>query len=115
MVEQKLDIIEKGSFKNIDLRKLDNGNHVIVEKLFLECMTKEFKNAQGQSYNFYPTRVKYGEEEVGMSFNKEEDAVAFNEVAGVGDKVKVNMTKEMYQDAKGQDRVARKFFFEKVE
>ena len=115
MVEQKLDIVEKGEYKNIDLRKLDNDNHIIVEKLFLECREQKATGRDGSSYTFFPTIVKYGEDEVGMVLPKEEVAKEFADIAGVGDKVKITLQKEMYVDKKGKDRVAKKYLFEKVE
>lgn len=116
MKEVKPIIVEKGQYKNLDLRETfkDNEDFVILEKGdFAEGMKLQGKNRQtGQAYDYYSCRAKAGEDEVSFLLY-EQDHERFAAIE-VGQKFKMSINKEMYQDKKGIDRVRKWYSFEPV-
>lgn len=98
MAEQELQIIANGEHKNINLKPklnkgiagLEEGNHVIVEKVFAEGYENDGKF--GKSYS---CKVKYKGEEVSFWLTEKEHEV-YKTIGGVEDKVKITLTKENY-------------------
>lgn len=85
--EQKISITPKGQYKNIDLKDIDNGNFIIVEKVFAEGMRFD-KGSGKDAYSFYVVKVKYLDEEVGFLLY-EEPHQEFARAGGIGDRVKI--------------------------
>lgn len=123
MTEQKLEIIENGQYKNINLKTkpenkktkkpmvpgIDKDNFIIVEKIYAEGY--ENPGNYGLSYS---CKVIYLGEEVSFWLDEEEHD-AYKEVGGVDDKVKITLTKEMLTNAKGRDYIKQILTFELVE
>ena len=121
MTEQKLEIttnqVRDKTYKNIDLRILENNASITIEKKFLGLREVNVPARNGKEpYSFYSGQVNYdGEENVGMSLSNKEVADSFEACGGIGDKIRITLNKEMYVDKRGMDRVAKKFTFELVE
>jgi len=118
MVEQELDIIENGQYKNINLKpKLNKGiaglekdNYVIVEKTFAEG--REHVSQYGKSYS---CGVSYRGEDVTFWLSEKEHIV-YKELGGIGDRVKITLTKESFVNKKsGVEMLYNKLNFELVE
>jgi hypothetical protein len=116
-MEQKLEIKTNGNFKNIDLKPklhkgikgLDNGNHIVVEKIYKDGLEKD-----GQYGKYYIIKALYLEQEVSFFLNEKENE-AFSNVGTVGDKVKITLKKEDFVNKKtGVESRINKLFFEKV-
>lgn len=98
--EQKLEIVENGEFKNIHLKPklnkgikgIEDGNYVIVEKVFAEGYEKVMKEGTPDEYKFYNCKVKYQEEEASFLLYENEHKF-FAEQGGIGDKVKITLNK----------------------
>lgn len=117
MAEQKLEIVQNGDFKNVNLKPklhlgikgLDNGNHIIVGKLFDDGLEKE-----GKFGKYYITKVLYDSEEVSFILSDKEHA-AFKAEGTVGDNVKITLNKESMVNKKtGVEMLFNKLYFEKV-
>jgi len=128
MEEQKLEIKENGQYKNIELKSklhkgivgLDDGNYVIVEKVFTEgyeFISERLKDANGDPLKSYSCRVLYGEENTEVSFwlNAREHKI-YAELGGIGDKVKIILHKEtMINPKTGTEMLINKLSFEAFE
>lgn len=112
-MEQKLVIETNGQHKNLNLKNLDNGNHVIVEKKYAETKLMEGTSGKtGKPYRFYTAKVMYDGQEVGIAVNDDTDAKLFNDCGGIGDKVKITCSKEIRKNKVGKDFVKTSFKFE---
>lgn len=114
-MEKKLAVVEKGKYKNIDAYSLNNGEYFVCVKDYAEAR-KISMPAVGdkKAYDFFSAGVTYAGEKVGFIIKKQEEATAYNVCGGVGDSVKVSLTKEIYTDKKGVDRVKKTLNFVKA-
>lgn len=117
MVEQDIVITESGGYSNIDLKPkplkgikgLDNGNYVIVEKVYAEGRAVDTK--YGISY---ACKVKYKGTEVSF-WLKDFEHEKYKTCGGIGDKVKITLSKEPFVNKKtGVEMLLNKLKFEKV-
>lgn len=127
MSENVLKINEsKTGSKFIDLKKMDNGDTVVLTKKFDDVASKEFPSKFGEgTWTSYFTKIEYNGTEAYLNFKggyskdgyvAAEDLVQkFNEVGKEGDKVLVTMVKGMGKDKKDEDVVTTELTFEKVE
>jgi hypothetical protein len=114
-MEQTLDIVENGQYKNLNLKPkplkgikgIEPENYVIVEKVFAEGY--ELDGKFGKSYS---CKVQYKGEEVTFWLNEKEHDV-YKEICGVGDPVKIFLRRESYMNPKtGLEVIYNKLFFE---
>jgi len=121
--EQKLEIVENGVFKNLHLKPklnkgikgLDDGNFVIVEKIFAEGYEKVMKEGTPDEYRFYNCKVNYLGEECSFLLYENEHG-KFAEQGGIGDKVKITLTKVTKVNPKTNvEMLVPTLSFEKVE
>jgi len=117
-MEQQLIPVIKGEYKNLNLKSnklknivgLEDGNHIIVTKLFDTTI-----ELNGQWGVFYSAKVRYGNDEVSFLLNKKENE-AFNKAGVVEEKVKIMLHKELIPNPKtGIESVYQRLTFEKVE
>ena len=117
MAEQKIEIVQNGDYKNIRLKPnikkgfkgLENGNHIVVEKLY-----DESRELQGKYGAFYSCGVKYMDNEVSFILNPKEHK-KFDKVGEIGDKVKITLNKESFVHPKtGVEMLINRLSFEKV-
>lgn len=133
MTEQKLEIKQsvKGDkvYNNLVLKPkfnkatqkeeggIQSGNHVIVEKVFVDGGTgiesKLFFKKDGSPEISFACKVIYDGVEAAFFLNEKEHA-AYASCGGIGDKIKISLTKETYFDLKGTERIAKKLSFVKV-
>jgi hypothetical protein len=115
MVEQELKVVEVGKYVNLNIKPkplkgikgLDNGNYVVVEKV----REVETKSDFGISHLCI---VKYKGVECSFFLN-EKEYPGYSAVGGIGDKVKITLTKEPYINKKtGVEQIANKLTFEGV-
>lgn len=97
--------------KSIPVNKLDNGESIIVTK----DKYIDGREANGKYGPCWVCSVNYEDEDVVFFLNKEEEAQAFASTGGIGDKVMITMTKEMFTNSQGKDGVRKNLSFEKVE
>jgi len=109
MVENKLELVKKGDYNNIDLFKMGNGDSIVVEKRYDDVQMKSGEKDYGdgpKKWVMYPASVIYNGEEVSFIIKKshstknvkveaEEYVKAFDALGGQGTKVKITCTKEM--------------------
>lgn len=119
MVEQDLDIVTNGDYKNINLKTKINkatgdvvqgisvGNHIIVEKIFAEG-----REVNMGTYKFYSCGVKYKDEDVTFTCSEKEHE-AYAECGGIDDKVKISVEQIEYT-FKGQKKNRLGLVFEAV-
>lgn len=116
--EQELNIVEKGSFKNLHLKPnvakgiegLEDGNFVIVEKVFAEG-----REVSLPTHVFYSCGVRYKDEVVSIVLNPKEHDV-YKTLGGAGDRVKITLKKEPYVNPMtGAEGIAKRLYFEQVE
>ena len=116
MVEQKLEVKTNGTFKNIELKPklhkgikgLDNGNYIIVEKIYKDGLEKE-----GQYGKYYIIKALYDGQEVSFFLSEVENAL-YTKAGVVGDKVKISLKKESFVNKKtGVEQLLNKLAFEK--
>jgi hypothetical protein len=131
-MEQELEIITNGDFKNINLKSrykrdskgnfevkdgkkvalqqgLEVGNHVILEKTFAQGL-----EITKPTYTFFNCKVKYKNTDVSFVLYKDEHD-EFASTGGVGDKVKATLFKEPYVNKKtGAEGLKEVLHFEVV-
>jgi len=101
-MEQEINIVENGQYKNINLKPkpmkgitgIDNGNYIIVEKVFAEGFENEGKF--GKSYS---CKVRYKDEECSFWLNEKEHAI-YGPLGGVGDLIRISLNKESFVNPK---------------
>ena len=117
-MEQDLNIVTNGQYKNINLKPrpmkgikgLESDNYIIVEKVFPEG----YEN-QGKFGPSYSCKVLYKGEEVAFWLNEKEHNV-YKDLGGQGDKVKITLKKEPYVNPKtGVEMLFNKLYFELVD
>jgi len=128
MEENKLEIKTNGAYKNINLRDMEDGEVIVVEKKY-DTVSRDQKPSKFKDGEFY-TMVRgsgvYNGEDVGFFLNAQSDgdgnfidadAVAdlYDATGGQDTKVKITCTKTMGKDKKGTDKVFRSYTFNKVE
>ncbi len=116
-MEQTLEIKANGTFKNIELKPklhkgikgLDNGNHIIVEKIYKDGLEKD-----GQYGKYYIMKVLYKDQEVSFFLSEKEHA-EFSKHGDVGDKIKISLNKEPFVNKKtGVESLLNKLIFERA-
>ena len=99
MVEQELEITVNGQYNNINLKPkplkgmkgLEDGNHIVVKKLFAEGFEVEPKNPTWKPS--YSCKAEYlGKEVTFWLTQKEHDS--YKVIGGVDDSVKITLKKE---------------------
>ena len=133
MTENNLEIKENGQFKNIDLRKINNGESIVVTKKFADTIRTEKpgKFKPENTWMCIRTVLEYKGEDVGTFINGyygletgdkgnkyvEAESVAdrFDACGEVGDKVRITMKKELGVNAKEKEIAVYDLQFEKVE
>jgi len=113
--EQTLEIVQNGEYKNINLKPklnkgiagLNDGNFIVVEKVFAEGYEVESKF--GKSYS---CRAKYKGDEVSFWLNAKEHDV-YKDLGGIGDSVKITLKKEAFVNPKtGVEMLIARLYFE---
>jgi len=122
MAEQELEIKVNNKngkeYKNLDINELEDGNYVIVTKDgFNEA--KEFAGKFGKGYI---CSILYKDTNCSFILNKEDLVKQFNTLCGLGDSLKISMSKKIgkinfFKDGKKQTRdgVIKNITIEKVE
>lgn len=104
-MEQDLKIVEvtKGdkTYKNLDLRELDVGNFVVVEKTFAEGLPIKAKFG-----TMYSIGIKY-KDVLASAFLSDKQHALYKDVGGVGDKVKITKFEEKIKVKAGNMLVNR--------
>lgn len=105
-MEQQLDIQEKTTgdkvYYNINLKPkpgkpgLTDGNHVVVEKVYLEGYKFD-----GKFGPVYSCSVKYKGKQCTFLLNEKEHN-KYKEVGGIGDNIKITLYKESFINPKTQ-------------
>lgn len=116
MAERKLEITTKKNYKNIDAYSMNNGDHFFAKKR-TEALARQIDMpavGENRAYSFWSAMVTHENNDCSFIIKKKDEAAAYDACGGVGDTLKVTLTKEMYVDKKGVDRVAKKLSFEKV-
>jgi len=100
-------------FRNINVKEISTTEEafIIVEK---DKYNAPYKKDMG-TYQMLTFSVKYKDTECTFVSFTEELEEQWEEVAGIGDKVKIIHSKEMYVDKKKVDRVRHNISFEKVD
>jgi hypothetical protein len=113
---KKLDITTKTSgdkvYKNIDLKQLQDGEYIIVEKRFVEGRVYDGKF--GKSYSC--AVIYEGEDVTFWLREKYTEHQRYAETGGIGDKIKVTAKEEKVVNPKTKAKIlVTKFYFDKVE
>lgn len=117
MTEQTLEIQENNGFKNLNLKPklhkgikgLDNGNHVVVNKLFKDGLEKT-----GQYGKFYIIKALYQDQEVSFMLSEKEHT-GYRDCGEIGDNIQILLSKESVVNKKtGVEMVYNKLNFERV-
>lgn len=89
---------------------LDNGEYVVVEKMYMQ--SKMYKNKYGGEG--YLTNVKYKDKQVSFFMNLKQKEV-FDNIAGIGDKVKIKVVEKTYTNPRTKVKIMYKDYeFEKI-
>ena len=117
-MEQELEIIKNGQYNNLHLKSkpmkgikgIEEGNHIIVEKLYDTVMTKEGK------YGPYSiAQMKYKNTDCSTFLTSKEGA-DFDACGPAGIKVKITLTKEDFLNKMtGVEMKVQRLSFEKVD
>ena len=102
MNETDLPITENGQYKNIVLKPkplkgikgIEPDTYIVVEKVFAEGYENDGKF--GKSYS---CKVSYKGDEVTFWLNEKEHTI-YKDIGGVGDNVKIYLTRESYMNPK---------------
>ena len=120
-MEQDLEIIKNGEYKNINLKTrvdkstgqvqqgLTKDNYIIVEKVDFD---KSLKVDKG-SYNLYRCTALYKDEVVSFFLNRDDEGEAWDETGGLNEKVKITATSIPYK-YKGEEKTRLGLVFELV-
>ena len=112
--EQKIEITTKGQYKNIRPKDLDEGNYIIVEKVYAEGYERKsdkYKKADGSPLLSYSCKAIYLGEEVSFFLSEPEHDI-YRELGGIGDTIKMIKVEEKYTDKKGVKRIKETFKFD---
>jgi len=125
-MEQEIKIVENGQYKNINLKSklhkgikgLEDGNHIIVEKVYAEgreYQSPTLKDRNGDPLMSYSCRVVYLDNEVSFWLSAFEHET-YQALGGEGDKLKITLNKEPFVNPKtGAEMILQKLSFEAVE
>jgi len=125
MVKQELEILKNGQYSNLNLKPklnkglkgLDDGNHIIVEKVFAEgyeYISKTLKDYNDEPLKSYSCKVLYNGEEVTFWLNAKEHEV-FKDIGGIGDNVKISLKKEpTVNKFTGVEMLINRLYFEEA-
>lgn len=114
MTEQKIDIKKNmgkngKEYSNLDLKTIEDGNYIIVEKMFPEGLKVE-----GKFGPVYSIGVKYNDELCSFWLNPKQNT-AYKECGEVGDKIKVTAREEKIINPKTKVKMlVMRYYFEKV-
>jgi hypothetical protein len=114
MAEQNISVTVKAGkngkeYRNINLKDIDVGNSIVVEKMFVEGL-----KVAGKFGDVFSVGVKYNDELVSFWLNIKQNE-AFKSVGDVGDKIKVTAKEDRYQNPKTKvTMLVKNFDFEKV-
>jgi len=112
-MEQQLNIQEKNGYKNLKLQDLDEGNHIIIEKIY--DIPRELQSKFDGGKPYYSCGAKYDNDQVSFFLNHAH-IEAYNKLGGIGTRLKITLYKEMYTNPKtNMEMVLKKFKFEKVD
>lgn len=126
MAENVLEITEKGQYKNIDLKQMNDGDSIVFTKKYAEAYGKEYSKGTAGTPEFrewtgYSAAGTYKDAEVGFFFpggyssegyvSAEDLATAYNEVGGEGDTIRITCKKGLTKNKKNADVVALDFTF----
>ena len=121
MVEQTLQPTVNGKYLNLQIKPkkgvggLSHGNFIIVEKAFAEgkpIPSTLYKNKDGSPQVSFNCGVKYNGQDVSFFLNEAEHA-KFAAIGGIGDKVKITLTKEpMVNPMSGIEMLVPRLSFE---
>lgn len=112
-MEQDITITTKGEYNNIDLKDLDEGNHIIIEKTF--DVPRELPSKFEGGKPFYSCGANYKDKQVSFFLNYNH-IDAYNALGGTGTRLKVTLYKETFTNPKTNvEMLLKKFKFEKVE
>ena len=107
--EQKLNVqtnnVGGKEYRNISLREIEVGNYVVLEKTWDTNLKKE-ASKDGRKWNYYIAKAKYNDEEVSF-FLGETENVVFENVAKVGEKIKVTKYEETIQKLNKKEIIER--------
>lgn len=101
-MEQTLQPTVNGKYLNLQIKPkkgvggLTNGNHIVVEKSFADgtpIPSTLYKNKDGSPQVSFSCKVKYNGQDVSFFLNEAEHS-KFAAIGGIGDKVKITLTKE---------------------
>ena len=110
----ELEITQNGDWHNIDHKKMENGDSILITKLFPSGIEKIGKGKNNETYKYYIVRAVYKETEVSF-FLYEQPHGAFSECGGVDDTIKMTKKEEIYTKKDGNKAVKTELVFEKVE
>lgn len=92
-----------------NIKGLDDGNFIIVEKVFIEGYEIESKYGK-----IYSCKVKYDNKEPTFILNEKEHAV-YKNIGGIGDGVKITLNKRsVLNKMTGMEMIVPTLSFEKV-
>ena len=98
--EQILNITERGQYKNIDLKDIDNDNYIIVQKIFEKGLEKKATKGD-RTWNYYIIKARYNDEEVGFILSDTANSM-YKELGGIDDKIKITCHLVEKKNQKGQ-------------
>lgn len=113
---KKLEVINKTvgdkTYKNLDLKQLQDGEFIIAEKVFAEG--RPYDGKFGKTFS---CKVNYEGEEVTFWLReKYTEHQRFAECGGVGDKIKITAKEEKVINPKTKAKIlVTKFYFDLVE
>lgn len=95
----------KGTYKNLNIKVMEDGDTIEFEKIFMEGKAVKSKfQTEGKPEVFnYSCKVKYEGEEVTFFLN-EKDHQNFKACGEVGSKIKIDVKEEKYM-WKGQKKI----------
>lgn len=122
MTETKLEVTTKttpkGTFNNIDIKSIQDGQHIIVEKLQAAGFrneSKTYKNFDGTPAVSFSCKVKYQDKECSF-WLKERQHKLYEVCGGIGDRVKISCKEEVKVNPKTKVKmIVPVLSFEKVE
>lgn len=86
-----IQVEKKGKYLNLNTMALADGDTLIFTKNYASCreLAKQSSYDENKTYTLYSCQVTYNGEVVSFLLKRKEDAQAFNETGGIGDKVKM--------------------------
>lgn len=106
-------ITTNGQYKNIKLEQMEDGESIVVEKIFIEgkpIRSKFQVHGKPEVFN-YSCKVNYDGEPVAFFLNTEDAHNRYKAIGEVGDKIVITAKEEKYLDYKGKKAVRTLFDF----